>query len=246
MIHEKYPAFFSSMDLLTDSKKKMVETADKIIAISENTKKDLIEIYNINPDKVKVIYLATSINISNNSLSLTNYILFVGSRSIYKNFNTFFEAMIDIMYKYIDVKLICVGGGNFSKAENEMIIKNGLEGRVLQFQVEDNELYLYYKNALAFVFPSIYEGFGLPILEAFACDCPVALSNTSCFPEIAGDAALYFDPFNKNEIFETINHIIESPDTRKHLIHAGKIRLSMYSWEKTAIETINLYKEVIR
>ena len=113
-------------------------------------------------------------------------------------------------------------------------------------RVSDKELIEYYSNAIGFIYPSLYEGFGIPILEAYACHCPIAISNTSCFPEIAGDAAIYFDPYSVKDIANTIEAIIYNPQKANELIQKGIKRLELYSWEKTVVETEETYKKAIQ
>lgn len=104
--------------------------------------------------------------------------------------------------------------------------------KFIHIQASDAMLYTLYNQAEAFVFPSLYEGFGIPILEAYACLCPAIISNTSCFPEIAADAAAYFNPYSEIEIADTIASVIYNPTLRTDLIHKGSEQIKLYSWEK--------------
>ncbi len=123
--------------------------------------------------------------------------------------------------------------------------KMKISERVIQVSANEKELTSFYANALVFVFPSLYEGFGMPILEAFANNCPICISNTSCFPEIAQNAALYFDPYDEETIYESIEIGVYNVQIRQNLKLAGKNRLTDFSWEKTAKETIELYKTLL-
>ncbi|MDP5139396.1 MAG: glycosyltransferase [Spirosomaceae bacterium] len=119
----------------------------------------------------------------------------------------------------------------------------GIQGKVKQISVDDATLYNLYKNAIAFAYPSEYEGFGLPIIEAFAAGCPVLLSNTSCFPEIAQGAGLYFDPKNKESICSQVNTLLFDESLRKNLIQKGYERVKDFSLEKMTYETYEVYQK---
>jgi glycosyltransferase involved in cell wall biosynthesis len=237
-----------------DNKRKAFDLADKVIAISEHTKNDIIKYYKVPDDKIVVIYHGFTSFIENarNSFILKKadlpekYLLFVGQRVIYKNFNRFFKAIIPILKKNPYLSLICAGGGCFTKEELNLICENQLNEQVKFIDIyNDGILNQLYSNALAFLFPSLYEGFGLPILEAFYCKCPVILANTSCFPEIAADAALYFNPRSEESIRNAINNFLVTPEIREHLISKGLSRLSQFTWGKTAQKTYEVYKSLL-
>ena len=117
--------------------------------------------------------------------------------------------------------------------------------KVVQMSVNDQLLCELYRRALVFVYPSLYEGFGIPILEAFACQCPIALSQASCFPEIAEKAAAYFDPYSVESIANTLLQVIKDKEMRTQLIAAGKKRLYLYSWDKAAQQTEEVYNKIM-
>ncbi|MCB0749750.1 MAG: glycosyltransferase family 4 protein, partial [Ignavibacteriae bacterium] len=173
------------------------------------------------------------------------YLLYVGSRKAYKNFGNFLVASKTILNEFDDIFIVCAGGGKFSKEEQYKINELGLTNKVKHFSITDQTLQYFYSNALAFIFPSLYEGFGIPILEAFASECPVLLSNTSSFPEVAGNAGLYFEPENIESIQEAIKKIITKEELRKELVSAGSTKLKEYSWEKTATQTKLIYESVL-
>ena len=255
MIHEVYPAYFSPQDPTTIRKKQLIEKADGIIAISESTKKDIIKFFDIDPNKINVIYLGNPFenmmdqtqdkNSSNFSFSGKSFILFVGNRSSYKNFTFLIEGVATLLQKKSDLYVYCAGGGPFTPQESQVLKNLQILDKVLYIQPDDITMKNLYKNALAFIFPSLYEGFGLPVLEAFSSGCPVILSNTSSLPEIGGDAALYFDPYDSASLTDALKKIISDNTLRMQLILKGYERSKLFSWEKTANATKNVYKHAI-
>ena len=234
-----------------EQKQKLLDKASKIIAVSENTKKDLLEFYQINPEKVVVVHHSTNFvhhqQPHNFHLKVPEkYLLYVGARNDYKNFLSFLKDIKSVLKKHKDVHLLCAGGGNFTDEESAFINKLGLENQVIHQNFHsDNTLFGLYQKTIAFVYPSLYEGFGIPILEAFACGCPVILSDRSSFPEVAGEAALYFNPDNHEEICDKIEQIIIDSDLRKSLIDKGFARQEKFSIEKKAKETLSVYRSVL-
>lgn len=247
MIHEKFSEMFCAKSQTKELKKNTILNANRIIAISQNTKHDLMDIYGIQEDKIDIVYLGHSIDHS----KITpvddipeNYILFVGQRGGYKNFKKLVEGYALIHQQFKDIKLVCTGTP-FTSEELKLFHSLGLNDCVKSIFVSDSQLTYLYKKANCFVYPSLYEGFGIPILEAFAAGCPLALSNTSCFPEIAREGGEYFDPNDTESIADTLTRIIESSDLRKDLISRGKKVLTQYSWDKMANETYEIYKKIL-
>lgn len=250
MIHEKFPEHFKGSDSTVKRKKRLMEKADVIVAISESTKRDIMELYNISEEKIKVVHLATSLKVrelEKGPLVPDRYILFVGRRSYYKNFKFFLESIKDILLNDESLFLVCAGGRAFSKEEEELIevLEIGHKVRQISFET-DEELAIIYNQALFFVFPSIYEGFGIPLLEAFACHCPVACSNRSSFPEVAGDAAIYFKPENAESIKSSVTRLLNSSELRERLTENGRRRFQEFSWEKVAARYKDVYQEVVK
>ncbi|MCF6149884.1 MAG: glycosyltransferase family 4 protein [Candidatus Kuenenia sp.] len=252
MVYELFPQIFSTRDKTSVNKKLLASKAAKIIAISENTKRDVIKLFGIKEDKVEVIYLGNSLcfGITEKVKGMSNenpqkYLLFVGNRRAYKNFDTFIESISPLLKEDKNLYLICAGGGKFTPSEIANLEKLGVIKKVTQCSFDDNILAQLYKNALAFIFPSLYEGFGIPILEAFSCGCPVITSNISSLPEVAGDAAEYFDPIDKISISSTVKKVIYDHDLRCKLKYKGYERLKNFSWEKTANQTKMLYKSIL-
>jgi glycosyltransferase involved in cell wall biosynthesis len=247
MIHEFFPEMLKDPETAR-RKAILVNKASHIIAVSENTKKDLIDFLSVPANKISVIYRGNTFNnctqsqISNSIPQ--NYLLFVGERSNYKNFLFLLYAIEPILHENTNLHLLCTGT-DFDYLEKQYISSLNIASQVIASQVNDKDLFTLYSNAKAFIFPSYYEGFGLPILEAFQAGCPVLLSNTSCFPEIAGNAALYFDPKNIKEIRNVIRTIIQNEELRKDLIAKGKEYSTLFSWELSAKKTYEVYKNII-
>ncbi|NUN22749.1 MAG: glycosyltransferase family 4 protein [Candidatus Jettenia caeni] len=252
MVYELFPQIFSPRDKTSVHKKLLASKATKIIAISENTKNDIIKLFGIKEDKIEVIYLGNPLCVdamkeetATSSELPQRYLLFVGNRRVYKNFDIFIESISPLLKDDNSLYLICAGGGKFTSSEIANLEKSGVINKVTQCSFDDNILAQLYKNALAFIFPSLYEGFGIPILEAFSCGCPVVTSNISSLPEVAGDAAEYFDPTDKISILSIVKKVIDDHDLRSKLKYKGYERLKNFSWEKTANQTKMLYKSIL-
>lgn len=251
LTYEKYPELFPLSTNVYKNTKAIVEKASRFIAISECTKRDFINYYSVDPTLIDVVYHVSlfekyQIEVSNASKSETDslYLLFVGERGMHKNFYHFAEVVAPIMLSN-KIRLICAGGGIFRKDELIFMKSIGIDKITIQKTVNDSELINLYKNAIAYVFPSFNEGFGLPILEAFSCGCPVICSNTSCMPEVGGDAAVYFDPKDAESIKDAVMNVINNNELRNSMIAEGCKQLRKFSWTKCAEETMNVYNKVI-
>jgi glycosyltransferase involved in cell wall biosynthesis len=253
LIYELFPEYFPSSQKFLHGKALLVKKAAKIIAISENTKTDLMKYYNLPSGKIEVVYLANSLmiepgiqNIKSEDVKLPErYLLYVGNRAIYKNFLFFVESIVPLLTRDKTLSVVCAGGKDFTQEERKIFSILGIEHNLCYCPVNDAILTSLYTNAVAFVFPSLYEGFGIPVLEAFACNCPVLISNTSSLPEIAGGACLSFDPKDKTSIFDAVKQILSNEFLRTELKKKGKERVKFFSWEKTAAETKRIYASVL-
>ena len=238
------------------NKKECIYKADHIIAISESTKRDVLKLYpDINEDKISVIYIGTSMKPQEKlgdadtqknekyTAFPDRYILFVGQRGGYKNFDGFIKAVKPILLQDKELSLLCIGGGSFS--EEETLLLKDIKKQVHQMNVDDEILAKAYSEAECFVFPSLYEGFGIPTLEAFTCECPAVISNTSSMPEVGGDAVLYFDPTNSDEMRSQIEKALYDKELRSSLIEKGRERAKFFSWEKIAKQTVEVYENVL-
>jgi glycosyltransferase involved in cell wall biosynthesis len=250
MTHELFPNIVHWFDKTVTQKKYLTNKAQKVVAISNNTKRDLIKILKVPEEKIEVVHLASSLSKemvnSNNHLNLPErYILFVGSRNYYKNFTNTIIAFNNLIKNDDQLFLVCAGGGKFNDREIQNFKMNNLSDKILHRQADDISLASLYSKAMLFIFPSLYEGFGIPALEAMNCDAPLALSNISSLPEVGGDAAVYFDPKDPNDITKKLSNIIYDDNFRSNLIEKGKERRKNFSWQKTAIETKKVYEQIL-
>lgn len=241
------PDLYGKGSRLANWQKKMAEKVDHIITISQSSKKDLINIWNIPESKISVIYHGVNAEMISKVPKIEikeKYILYVGRRSKYKNFSLLINAFAKLSLKHKNLYLFCAGE-KWSKEEIRELNNLKIIDKCRSFQATDNELINLYKNAVAFVFPSFYEGFGLPILEAMAAECPMILSNTSCFPEIAKNAALYFNPNSLDELIDNIELLINDYSERNNLILRGKSIVRDYSWKKSVQQHLEVYKSIL-
>lgn len=252
MIHEIYPNDFPNSDHTSKLKRSAVARADHIICISESTKRDLVRLFDVSERKVSVIHLGfdpfidASHYLQQPTLTKRPYLLYVGHRGGYKNFKGFLRAVARSPRLLADFEVIAFGGGKFSTAEFDFSEALGFSAhQVRHIAGDDNLLGSYYRAASALVYPSLYEGFGLPPLEAMSCGCPVVSSNTSSMPEIIGDAAEYFDPSDSQDICRAIEIVVYSDSRALTLKEAGKKRLSNYSWERCSQETLEAYQTIL-
>lgn len=246
MIHDLFPQYFTRDKNTVKWKKQLLEKATRVIAVSENSKRDVLKIYpHINADKIDVVYLSQSIDTrSEVKVGLpARYILFVGNRTIYKNFNFFIKAVAPLLQADPTLFVVAAGGNAFEKDETALLQQLGISGQVIQQNFEDHELASYYKQALCFVFPSEYEGFGIPVLESMACGCPVVLAYHSSFPEVAGDAGVYFELHNDADLRTKVENLIADAGLRQTYSQKGMARAAQFSWHKTALGCLESYRK---
>lgn len=259
-----FPEMFTKKDLyqLKSWTEYSVKKAAKIITISQATKDDILKRYNIPDERVKVIYMgikeAVSLtphvypmrDLQNNYGISSNYILFVGTlqprKNIARAIEAFSKLFVEEKYQKSDLQFVIVGRKGWLYEDILKAPKKfGVEDRVkfLDF-VPDEDLPALYHNAQCFLWPSLYEGFGLPILEAMKNDCPVITSNVSSLPEAGGDAALYVTPTDVSDIYKKLKNVLEDQKLRLEMIAKGKKHISKFSWEKAAKETLAVLEEV--
>lgn len=238
---------------------KVIEMADIVIAVSENVKQDIKEFYRTKDKKLRVIYEGVNDiylepddcgmngKASNKFTAGKPYILSVSAMNPRKNIPRILKAFSLLKDRHKDLLLVLVGRKAWGCADIEKTVNElDLNGRIIfTGYVDDNTLRCLYKNSLAFLYPSLYEGFGLPLLEAMACGTPVITSNISAMPEIAGQAALLVDPFNHCQIAEAIESILVNAPVRNELIRQGKERLKCFSWRRAAEQTLEVYRSLM-
>ncbi len=222
-------------------KKQAVMNSDGVICISENTKNDLLQCYPEYKGAIKVIYngYSTDKYFYKPEIKKTRNILFVGARTDYKRF----DFAVDICNILTDTKLLIVGGGNLT--ENETLLLNSkLYGRYEKCGfLSDEELCDLYNSAFFLCYPSEYEGFGIPILEAQACGCPVVCQKKSSVPEVAADAGVYIDSDDLEKSIDIIKQLY-NPASYENLKNKGLENVKRFSWDKCAMEVYEFYNEV--
>jgi glycosyltransferase involved in cell wall biosynthesis len=250
MIHERFRDSTPVPDRqIIAAKAAAVAAADWIICLSENTKRDLQEFCAVDPAKLTVIYqgyelMTEEVQLPPGELLERPYILFVGTRDWYKNFDRLLQAYAHRFSQ--DYQLVCFGSMPFTKAEQQRITSLGLDSsQVRWLSGSDALLRGCYLKAAIFVYPTMYEGFGYPPFEAMSHDCPVACSNTSCFPETVANAAELFDPQEVDSIAGAIDRVLSSPSRRTELVQLGQQRLQLFSWQACAEEHHQLYQSLL-
>lgn len=244
-----------------------VKRAERVIGVSQFTKDDIIKQFSLAPEKVAMIYegvahlrretdsrFTAKLNPSevlSGYCILEPYLLYVGNAYPHKNLEMLIRVFKKLHQSYPDLKLVLVGREDYfysrlkAYAEQERL-HDGENGPVIfPGYVPDRDLETFFQHAAVYVFPSKYEGFGLPPLEAMAEDCPVASSKESCLPEILGEAAVYFDPYDEASMAKTITDIFENPDLRNRLIEKGRKQVTLYDWKEAARQTLALYEEIL-
>lgn len=248
MIHELFPMYFANdQETLVQTKKLLIKKATKIIAISESTKSDIVRLNpEVDKSKIEVVHLSHSIKEGiDKVLPLPKkYILFVGNRRIYKNFKFFLETVTPLLRREKELHLVCTGP-TFTDDELWCFREQGVEKQLFHFKATDEELKNLYRDAQVFVFPSEYEGFGIPILEAMASGCPVIASATSSFPEVAGEAALYFNLGDQAGLAEALEKVIFNPEIKNQLREKGYEQVKKFSWDKTAKGCYEVFKSAV-
>lgn len=223
--------------------------AKKIIAVSENTKKDLVRLYKVPEGKIEVIYEGVSTNYESNTniriMPDTKCLLFIGRIEERKNIAGIIKAFEILKEKYkIPHKLILAGKGGYGYEKIKMQIENSKQKKDVIFTgyISEEKKHELLKSAEVFLFPTFYEGFGLPILEAQAAGAPVVASNNSSIPEVAGDSAILVNPKKSEEIAEAVWKIINDRNLRQDLIRKGLENVQKFSWEKCAEKIIKILK----
>lgn len=235
-VHDLIPEIVNHDVRIGGMRKAMLGVADQVIAVSENTKRDLVRLYGVDEGKVTVVYHGAGGEKAKVEVEQGNgYFLFVGGRGGYKNWAWMVKALAPMLKE--GMRLVCTGHP-FSGEERRLLGSLGVAERVEQRTVRQEDFPALYAGAAAFVYPSRYEGFGLPILDAWAAGCPVVLARASCFPEIGGDAAEYFELDDAKSLVAAIERA-----KKRMTVEKGRQRLKGFSWEKCAAETAAVYRK---
>jgi glycosyltransferase involved in cell wall biosynthesis len=237
----------------------VAKKAKKIIVVSNSTKKDFIRLYKAPAEKIHVIPLAVNdefrpaVNEDEIKKKLIQhgirkkYFLFVGERRPHKNIVRMIEAFKRFRERSSnDYQFVIVGKNysNYSAPEEKIKVLSLERDVILTDYVSDETLKLYYQGAEALVFASLYEGFGIPILEAMSCGVLVITSNVSSMPEVAGDAAILVDPKNSDQISREMERVVTNSELKNDLVVKGLRRARQFSWKKTAERTLSIYEEI--
>jgi glycosyltransferase involved in cell wall biosynthesis len=239
-----------------------LKRARKVIAISKFTKTDIIDQFGINSEKIELTYEGTT-NLSSGKDSrfaskldhgeilsdyciLEPYILYVGNAYPHKNLEFLIKVFKELQAEKPDLKLVLVGKNDYFYARlKKFALELNANTVIFPGYVPDRDLEILFSRALAYVFPSKYEGFGLPPLEAMSRGCPVISSNSTCLPEVLGDAALFFDPDDGAQLKNQINNLINSENLRQDLIAKGYKRAKLYDWYECALQTSEIYERTV-
>lgn len=256
-IHAAFPDQFANAERIISRKRRCVEAADALVAVSEHTKRDLVEYYDAPPEKVHVVYNGVDpffapLPRADREPTLREhgvsepFVLYVGNRGGYKNFATLLQAFAG-WERASEYQLVCVGSPpEWTDDERETISEAGLGKTVtLVSDVDDETLHAFYTAAAAFVYPSKYEGFGLPPLEAMRCRTPVIVAEAASIPEVVGDAGLYFDPASSERLRERLERLATDDSLREQLVAAGAERAKQFTWQRTAAETLAVYRDLL-
>jgi glycosyltransferase involved in cell wall biosynthesis len=250
MIHE---LFASRMDIgghTIRAKRSAIQAADAILCISESTKNDLLQYFPEVESKVVVTYLASELNrdwsFGTEVIPTRPYFLYVGGRAKeYKNFDTLLLAFGKAASVNSDV-ILCVVGALFNAEEEQLITELRLIDRIQHYcYASDTHLAKLYRCSMAFVYPSLYEGFGIPPLEAMTCGTVVVASNTSSLPEVVGDAGILFDPKSVDTLTDILISLLDNVMERERLVEIGYERVKYFSWDKTISQTLKVYQKLL-
>ncbi|NCQ54213.1 glycosyltransferase family 4 protein, partial [Candidatus Saccharibacteria bacterium] len=230
--------------------KSVAKSSQHIITPTKFTKNELVKFAKVSPDKITVTYEAADVFIDQLTPykhPFNRYILYVGQQSDYKNIRRLGDAHQKLLSKYPDLGLILVGKKNASIISNEKYFTDKKYRNILFTDfIPNNQRDWLYTNTAAYMFPSLMEGFGLPGLEAMGYGAPIVSSSATCLPEVYGDAALYFDPTNTDDIASAINQVLSDDNLRNNLIKKGHEQIKKYSWKRMAEQTYSVYKDAIK
>lgn len=244
MIPERLPRTRRRLDLLT-LKRRYVQRADHVICISEATKADMLDCYGPLACPVTVVHHGVDPRFRPGVARLpilpAQYVLMVGHRGQYKDGVVLMRAFAQIARGFPELSLVCIGGGDWTRQERQLLADLGIEGRVMLSQLPDELMPSAYANAAAFVFPSRFEGFGLPALEAMACGVPCILADATSLPEVGGDAARYFAAGEVDDLAAQLNAVLDDASLHAELAAKGLQRSAGFTWRRCAELTSAAY-----
>ncbi len=234
-----------------------LRSATDVVAISQSTRSDLQRVFSIRPEMTSIPLAAdpvfspcppTEIEAVRRKYALPEtFVLYLGSNKPHKNLVSLIEAISHITHYASRFTLVVAGAWDPRYPEARQLAEaRGVENVRWLGPVPEADLPALYSGAIALVFPSLYEGFGLPVLEAMACGTPVACSSTSSLPEVVGDAALTFPPTDPRAIAEALARLLQDADLRADLRERGLQQAARFSWKRTAEETLALYRHIVR
>jgi glycosyltransferase involved in cell wall biosynthesis len=252
MIHELFADQFSPRDPTSADKRRSVREADRVLCISQNTANDLMRLFGVPAEKIAVTYLGFSDVFTEpppageTSPHDRPYLLYVGHRGGYKNFRATLQAYADSPSLREQFDLVTFGG--FLLGEEERLLAKSLglaPTQLRRLAGSDADLARAYRHARVFVYPSLYEGFGIPPLEAMSAGCVVACADTSSIPEVVGDAAATFDPSDVGSIRRTMEQACFDEALRHRLVQGGRERVGAFSWDRCARDTVQAYRTTL-
>lgn len=248
MIPERLPDTRRRLDLLT-LKRRYIESADHVICISQATKDDLQALYGTEDIPTTVVHLGVDSRFNPDVARVlgfpTEYVLFVGHRGQYKDATTLMRAFATIAQDFPEVHLVFAGGGGLTREERALVNDLEIESKVHQFDLPDETMPSAYAHASAFAFPSRFEGFGLPVLEAMACGTPTVLARATSLPEVGAEAARYFSPGDQRELADQVSVILADPQESTRMSKAGIEHARAFTWNRTARQTADVYRQVL-
>jgi glycosyltransferase involved in cell wall biosynthesis len=246
MIMELFQDKINNSDDHIKWKADAIRHANSIICVSENTKTDLLKFFPQVEDKISVIYEGSEVSyndsLGNEPVPKEPYFLYVGSRAVYKNFHLLLQAFPKVLGVKKNLKLGIVGSP-LSTEEKKLIGELGINENIEYFgYVSSQHLAKLYRCSIALVYPSLYEGFGLPPLEAMTCGTAVIAANISSVPEIVGDAGLLIDPYSETELIDSMLSLLQDSSAREKLIQNGISRAKNFSWDDNVNKIVDLYR----
>ena len=248
MIPELLPKSRRRLDFIT-LKKRYVMSADHVICVSEATRNDMLRVYGDIKAPISVVHHGVDSIFRPGDPRVPGlpdrYLLFVGNRGQYKDANVLLNAFAAVRERVDEVELVFTGGGAFTRAERAQHQELGIADRVVQISLKDAAMSGAYGNALMCVFPSRFEGFGLPALEAMACGTPAVLARSSSLPEVGGDAARYFTPGDAHDLSGVIEGLLEDAPERSRMRNSGISRAQGFTWGTAAAKTVGIYQSLV-